>query len=151
MNALDRIFVNVGGRSKAARLLGGLATAVLLTGCIGDPIASAKVDPSSPIAPEVAKLATQNQDYPSFGEIPTKPTDVRPAKVYGDRARALDVARAQLDQATAPNTWTLNNTTTFASQARTAAGPDLGAPANTDTESFARAARKRATPPPPRQ
>ena len=150
MNAPDRIFVKLGGQPPTARLLGGLAAAALLAGCAGYPIASTRVDPKSPIAAEVAKLSTQNTDYPSFNEIPAIPTDVTPPKVLGDRARALDLAGAQLDQATAPGTWTLDNTSGFASRAHAAAGPDLGAPANTDTEAFARAARKRATPPPPR-
>ncbi|MDB5446036.1 MAG: hypothetical protein JWQ97_1353 [Phenylobacterium sp.] len=151
MNAPDRIYMNARKSYTAARFLGGVAMAALLTGCVSDLIASTKVDPKSPIAPEVAKLATGDKDYPSFNEIPPTPTDVRPARVYGDRARAVDAARVQLDQATAPTTWTLNNTQVFAGRARSAAGPDLGAATSSDTESFANSVRKRATPPPPAQ
>jgi hypothetical protein len=151
MNALDRIFVNVFGRTKAAWILGGLAAASLLAGCAVGRIANTKMDPNSPVAAEAAKIARADSDYPSFREIPPKPTDVAPPRIYGDRARALEVARIALDRNTAPDTWTLSNTEAFAARARAEAGPDLGAPASTDTESFAREARKRATPPPPRQ
>jgi hypothetical protein len=149
MNASRRIFVNAGVRSAAARLLGGAAIATLLSGC--GHIASTKVDPSSPIAPEVAKLATQDTDYPSFRELPARPTDLRPPRIYGERAAQLEQARDQLAAATAPNTWTLNNSETFAARARSDAGPDLPPATATNSEGFAAEARKRATPPPPRR
>ena len=149
MNALDRKMMNVGEGSTAARILGVAAAAALLAGCMSTPIASTKVDPASPIAPEVAKLATADKDFPNFNEIPPKPTDLRPPRIYGERARALETARDEMDAATAPNTWTLRETGAFESRAQADAGPDLGAPTNTDTEAFADALRKRATPPPP--
>jgi hypothetical protein len=148
MNALDRNFMNAGKITVVARLLGVASVAALVCGC-ASPIASAKVDPSSPVAADVAKLATADRDYPKFSEIPPKPTDVRPARVYGERAQAVTAAGAKLDAATGPGAWTLNATTSFAARARADAGPELGAPANTDTEAFANSVRKRATPPPP--
>jgi len=149
MNALDRIFMNAAKSAKGARILGGLLGVALLSGCVGDPIASAKIDPNSPVAGDVAKLTSGDKDYPSFTEIPPAPTDVRPVRMYGERAAALEAARDQLDQATAPNTWTLGATSAFAARARSDAGPDYSAPSATDTEAFATAVRKRATPPPP--
>lgn len=149
MNALDRKFMNAGKSMNAARFLGVAAAAALLSGCIGNPIASAKVDPKSPIAAEVAKLSRQDRDYPSFSEIPPKPTDLRPLQVYGERANKVLAARNQLQAATAENTWSLNNTTAFAARARRDAGPDVGPPTAAETEAFANAVRKRATPPPP--
>jgi hypothetical protein len=149
MNALDRKFMNAAKSAKAARFLGVAVSAALLHGCAGFPVASAKVDPSSPIAPEVSKLASADRDYPSFSEIPAKPTDVRPPAIYGQRAREVQTAGAQLDAATTPNTWTLGNTGRFQARAQADAGPALGPPSAADTEAFANAARKRATPPPP--
>ena len=149
MNALDRKMMNAGEGSRAARFLGVAIASVLLAGCLGDQIASAKVDPASPIAAEVAKVATADKDFPNFNEIPPKPTNLRPVRIYGERARALEAARDEVDAATAPETWTLRETGAFESRARADAGPDLGAPANTDTEAFANTIRKRATPPPP--
>jgi hypothetical protein len=150
MNAPDRKFLNLGTCAAAARILGGVAAAGLLAGCM-DPIAGTRIDPASPVAAEVARISRSDQDYPSFREIPPKPNDVPPPHIYEARARALVVARDQLALATAPETWTLNNTETFLAKARRDVGPDLGPPENTDTESFAAASRKRATPPPPRR
>ncbi|RAK61219.1 hypothetical protein DJ021_16115 [Phenylobacterium hankyongense] len=133
----------------AARLLACVGAAAFTSGCIGNPLAEAKIDPASPVAGEVAKLAHSNSDYPSFSEIPAKPTDLRPARMYGQAARDVDQARVQIEQATAPGTWTLNNTETFAAAARAAAGPDVAPASAADTEAFANTLRKRATPPPP--
>ena len=149
MNALDRKFMNAAKSSKAARYLGVASAAALLSACVGDPIASAKVDPSSPIAAEVAKISSSDKDYPRFSEIPPAPKDLRPPRIYGQRANELVNQGAQLEAATAPNTWTLGNTAGFAAGARRAAGPELAPPAAADTEAFAAAIRKRATPPPP--
>lgn len=150
MNALDRKFMNVGKSMMAARFLGVAAVAALLSGCVTNPVASAKVDPNSPIAAEVAKLTKNDRDYPTFSEIPPAPTDLRPVQVYGQRAQTVVAARDRLQAATAPNTWALTgNTTAFAAGARRAAGPDLGPSTAADTEAFANAVRKRATPPPP--
>lgn len=148
MNAPDRNFMNAGKCTKGACILGVAVAAALLSGC-ASPIASVKVDPNSPIAPEVAKLASADKDYPSFNEIPLKPTDLRPVKIYGQRADELLLARAQLDAATTPDKWTLNGTTNFAARAQADAGPALPPPTNSDTEAFANSIRKRATPPPP--
>jgi hypothetical protein len=148
MNALDRKIMNAAKSSKGAWFLGAAGAAALLTGC-ATPVASVKVDPNSPIAPEVAKLASADKDYPTFNEIPTKPADLQPPRVYGDRARAVVAARDRLNAATAPNTWTLNATQSFQARAQTDAGPAFTPPASSDTEAFANAVRKRATPPPP--
>jgi hypothetical protein len=148
MNALDRNFVTGLKGLAGARFLGVAVTAAVLSGCAGGPIASVKVDPGSPVAPEVAKMARAASAYPKFSDIPPEPTEVRPPQVYGERARVLVDARDQLAAATAPNTWTLGNTQSFLSGARTEAGPDLP-PANSDTAAFANTVRKRATQPPP--
>jgi len=148
MIALDRKIMNAAKNVKGAWYLGAAVAAALLAGC-ANPIASVKVDPSSPIAPEVAKLASADKDYPRFSEIPAKPTDLQPPRIYGDRARELVAARDRLEVATAPNTWTLNATTNFQARAQADAGPAYTAPAGSDTEAFANAVRKRATPPPP--
>lgn len=148
MNALDRKNMNAAKTSKGACCFGAAVSAALLTSC-ASPVASVKVDPKSPIASEVAKLASADKDYPTFNEIPAKPADLQAPRIYGDRARQLVAARDQLDAATAPNTWTLNATANFQARAQTDAGPALPAPTNSDTEAFANAVRKRATPPPP--
>lgn len=147
MNALDRKIMNAVKSSRGAWFLGAAVAAALLAGC-ASPVASVKVDPNSPIAPEVAKLASADKDYPSFNEIPPKPTGLLPARVYGERAREVVAARDQLIAATQPSTWTLNSTSTFQARAQADAGPAF-TPSAADTEAFANAVRKRATPPPP--
>lgn len=148
MNALHRIFVNRGQRPAAAQVFGAAAAAVVLSGCAMDRVASVKVDPTSPVAVEVAKMARGADSYPKFSDIPPEPADVRAPRVYGERAAQLLAERDKLDAATAPNTWTLSNTESFLDRTRAQAGPNYVAP-DGSTESFANTIRRRATPPPP--
>lgn len=149
MNAPVRLFVNARRSGTAARLLACAGAAALLGGCVGNPFKEAKVDPRSPVAAEVAKAARANTDYPSFSEIPAKPNDVRPLRMFGQAAREIELAGALLERETAPETWTLSNTEDFAAGARAAAGPELAPADPRDTEAFASELRDRATPPPP--
>jgi hypothetical protein len=149
MNASVRLFVNAHRSPTAARLVACAGLAALLGGCVGNPFKEAKVDPASPVAAEVAKVARANRDYPTFSEIPPKPTDVRPVRMFGQAAKDIEVAGAKLERETAPETWTLSNTEGFAAGARTAAGPELPPAEQRDTEAFANELRARATPPPP--
>jgi len=148
MNARRGHFVKA-YRALGLKLLGSAAACALLSACVGNPFEDAKVDPRSPIAAEVPKLVKADAPYPTFAAVPPKPTDVPPPRQIGVAVRAVDQAAAQLEKATADNTWTLQNTDTFATEARTAAGPDLGAPQTADTKALVAAQRKRATPPPP--
>jgi hypothetical protein len=150
MSDSARLFVNACRLGRASRLLAAAASAALVSGCISNPFADAKVDPASPVAAEVAKAGRMNADYPTFNEIPPTPKDLRPVRMYGQAANDLQRAADQLAQATAPGTWTLTgDTEAFAGAARTQAGPELP-PANpADTEAYVKELRKRATPPPP--
>jgi hypothetical protein len=144
-----RLFSNAVSSSAAARILGVAALGALVAACVSNPFEDAQVDPASPVAAEVAKAARHNTDFPSFAEIPAVPTDVRPVRMFGDAKRDVELARAELERATAPSTWTLQDTEAFAASARRAAGPELP-PANPrDTEAYADELRRRATPPPP--
>jgi hypothetical protein len=149
MNASVRLFVNVRAARLAPRLVACAGFAALLSGCIGNPLKEAKVDPASPVAAEVARVATLNKDYPSFREVPPKPKDVRPVRMFGQAARDVQAAGAKLDKQTGPETWTLDATEAFAARARAAAGPDIAPADPRDTEAFANELRQRATPPPP--
>lgn len=133
----------------ALRLTGGAGACALLAGCVGNPFADAQVDPHSPVAAEVAKVASVNRAYPKFTDIPALPKDVRPPAQYGQAARTVEQAAADLEAATAPDTWSLTGTDAFAAQARAAAGSEAAPTAADDTGAFANSARARATPPPP--
>lgn len=125
-----------------------VAAGLTLSGCAsGD----TKIDPSSPVAAEVARLTHGSKArMPKFSDIPNPPSDIRPLPRYGKAAAEVQAAGEALIAATAPGTWTLSGTDDFAAKARADAGPELP-PANPgDAEAFARALRERATPPPPR-
>ena len=149
MKAPVRLFANAPSGLSAARVLACTAACAVLAGCIGNPFDAAKVDPKSPIAKDVAAATRTERSYPSFTDIPPVPKDVRPKAQYGVQAAAVETTAAALDAATAPGTWTLQKSDTFANTARQAAGPDLPPVDPAVTEAFAKDLRKRATPPPP--
>lgn len=121
----------------------------LLTACAGDVFSDTTVDPSSPVAAEVSRVSKLGDDYPSFREIPAAPKDLRPKRLYGEAAAEVKQAQAALDRDTAPGTWTLQSTDSFAAGARRAAGSDDAPAAARGSEAFAEELRQRATPPPP--
>lgn len=135
--------------SPVIRLAAGAGACALLASCAANPFENAKVDPASPIAGEVARLANTPASYPSFASIPPIPKDVPAPRQFGRAAQSVTQARDQLEAATAPGTWSLNGTEDFAAAARAKAGAEA-APAKTgEADSFADTQRKRATPPPP--
>jgi hypothetical protein len=147
MNAPHRLFVIT---RPAARLAGALA-GLGLVGCASNPLATAPLDPNSPVAGEVAALAHQNAAYPTFAAMPAMPTDQRPLKSWGKSAEQIAAAGRDLERQTADSTWTLTGTESFAASALREAGPAPTGPESTtaETEAYARDLRKRATPPPP--
>jgi len=147
MNASRPLFPTVRRMTVA---LATTAGAALLSGCVGNPFADAKIDPASPVAGEVARVTRQGGKLPTFASIPNPPTDVRPVAQYGQDAKGVLAAGDALTAATAPGTWTLQGTDDFADKARKDAGPQIEPPKPGDAEAFAKALRERATPPPPR-
>jgi hypothetical protein len=149
MHIRSSLFVNVPRGHSAAKLLAVAAACGLTSACVGNPFKDARVDPRSPIAAEVATNVRPNAAYPTFRSIPPIPKDVRPHRQYGVQAGQTEKQAADLKAATADNTWTLNNSETFAAQARADAGPELPPGQTADTEAFAKGQKARATPPPP--
>jgi hypothetical protein len=149
MHVRSSLFVNARQSRLAATLLAAVAVCALTSACVGNPFKDAKVDPRSPIAPEVAKSVRADAAYPTFRSIPPKPKDLPPVKQFGVLAAHMETEAAAIVAATAPDTWVLNGTDTFAAQARTDAGPVLPPADPTDTAAFARDSKARATPPPP--
>jgi hypothetical protein len=136
----------------AARLAATAAACALTAGCISNPFVDAQVDPRSPIAKEVATSVKPDAPYPSVTAIPARPKDVRPVRQYGVAAQQVDKAADQLVAQTADDKFTLQDTSTFTAEAQAAAGPEAQpgqAQQPAETEAFAAAMRKRATPPPP--
>lgn len=116
------------------------------------PFSTAKVDPSSPIAARATAAAKAKGERRKFSDIPAIPTDLPTA----DQVRAAVVQQQRagdaLTTATAPGTWELKDSETYAAKARRDAKPPaFEAPTDADraaTEAFARDARGRASAPP---
>jgi len=135
-----------------AKLASAAALCALTAGCVANPFVDAQVDPRSPIAKEVAASVKPDAPYPSFAAIPARPKDVRPVRQFGVAAAQVDTAAAQLAAETTDDKFSLQNTDMFAAEAEKAAGPAASpnqAQQAAETEAFAAALRKRATPPPP--
>lgn len=134
----------------AARIATLAGAGLIAAGCSSVPFTDAKVDPNSAVAAEVAKMTRQDSEFPAFAGIPPKPKDLRPVAQYGADARQVMAAGEAVVAATAPSTWTLQDTEAFAGRGREQAGPQIEPPKPGDAEAFARELRERATPPPPR-
>jgi hypothetical protein len=148
MTSRSSPFVNACRSGTAARVAVSLGACALLSACI-HPFRDAKVDPRSPIAPEVAKTVRPGAPFPTFVNFPKAPSDVRPHKQYGKAAAQVELEGAALVAATADATWTLGDTAAFAAKAQADAGPELPPNQPGDTEAFAKDQKARATPPPP--
>ena len=149
MKAPARLLQNLPRSRHVAGLLAAAGACALLSGCVGNPFDDARVDPKSPIAAEAQAAANTRRPFPRFTDIPPVPKDVRPRAQYGDEAAQVEATRDALFAATAPDTWTLNHSDSFADTARQAAGPEAAPNDPAATAAFAADLRKRATPPPP--
>lgn len=142
MNGETRKIVCVG-------LILGFAAGV--TAC-ASPFSSSKVDPSSPVAAAATAAAKTNGPRRKFSDIPAIPKDVPTDAQIRANVVQQQSAGAALTKATAPNTWELKDSESYAAKARRDANPPaLAAPTEADranTEAFARAARGRASAPP---
>ena len=147
MNALRPLFPI---RSRCLVLIAATGAGVLLSGCMNSPFADTAVDPTSPVAAEVARMSRQEAKLPGFDAIPKGPTDLRSAARYGRDSESLTAAGEAVRVATEPQTWTLQGTDAFAEKARRDAGPQIEPPNPGDAEAYAKALRNRATPPAPR-
>jgi hypothetical protein len=130
-------------------LIVGFAAGV--SACVG-PFKTAKVDPTSPIAAQAAAAANIKGERRKFSDIPTIPTDVPNASQVRAAVAQQQAAGEALTQATAPGTWELKDTESYADKARRdAKASAIQAPTDADraaTDAFARAARGRASAPP---
>ena len=150
MNAPLRLFAKLSADPAREGVAACVMLAALLSGCAGSPFAEAPVDPASPVAEDISRMAKAARQDPTFASIPPVPHEERKLADWGRAADQLEIAGAKLERETAPNTWTLTGTEGFAARARSQAGPDLDTSVSTTTasEAFAKELRERATPPP---
>jgi hypothetical protein len=153
MNDETGKIVRLGVLFRSAALMVAL---VGLSGCASrfSPFTPPPADPASPVAAaaNAAAKSSKRADRPSFMDIPAIPTDIRTPVQFKKAVGAEKLAADKLMRDTAPATWTLSNTETYAAKARAVAKvPPSDIPTDADraaTEAFAKAARERATAPP---
>lgn len=120
MNASLRLFVTNRLTRRALRVgvaLGCLSAAAGVAGCASGPFAPASLDKASAASAEISTLASAAKTYPTFADIPPPPADVRPDRAWGKAAAEVEGDGAALAAATAPSTWTLSATDSFAARA----------------------------------
>jgi hypothetical protein len=150
MNGVARTF----WRTTRLALLAGAATG--LTACarlpVMEPGPTAGIDPRSRVAAEVARAARTPGPWPTFAGIPEIPDDVRGSAAWRAAVADQEAEGVFTSRDAAEDTWSLTATEVFEARAREEANP-LGLQPPTDaemaeSEAYARALRKRATPPP---
>jgi hypothetical protein len=149
MNADARTFCET---FRLALLLG---VAGGLTACASLPLepgSNVAVDPRSPAAAEVTEALKTPGPWPTFAGIPQISEDVRNSASWRAAIEDQEADGVYTSRMAAEGAWSLTATEAFEAEARAEANA-LGLHAPTDaemaeSEAYARALRKRATPPP---
>lgn len=149
MNADARTFCETFRLALLAGVAGGLTACASLP---LEPGSNVAVDPRSPAAAEVAAALKTPGPWPTFAGIPQIPEDVRSSTSWRAAIEDQEADGLYTSRMAAEDTWSLTATEAFEAGARAEANP-LGLHAPTDaemaeSEAYARALRKRATPPP---
>lgn len=150
MNGDARTFWQTLRLALLASAAGGLTACAALPSL--EPGVGAGVDPKSAAAAEVAAVLDNPGPWPTFAGIPQVPADVRDSAAWRAAVEDQEAEGLYTSRNGAEDTWSLTATEAFEAEARAAANP-LGLHAPTDaemaeSEAYARALRKRATPPP---
>ena len=120
------------------------AVALAANGC-------AQPGPPAPgLAPDIVAAAQHPRGFPSFCSIPAIPGDVRDAGAWKTAVVDTRLSGARLQRQTDASTWTLEQTESFAAEARREAAPPppMTSPSDADAEAFTQQLKARATPPP---
>jgi hypothetical protein len=137
-----------------------LAAALTLVGAgLAAPAAAQPTLAPPPVHPNPVTLhaiaeASESAPYPTFGQIPPLPADVRSLGAWRASVLSIKAEGAQLTEMAAAEPWTLGDTEGWADQERAQAAPPppITQPSTeADTEAFAAAMRARAMPPPRRR
>lgn len=147
--------LNDGGGLRPARLGVALAAVLSLGACAdltrvvqGSDYA---VNPESPVAPAVVAASNANPPYPRLDKVPPVPTDIRPAAAYKDAVIQEIEARRAMKRLAAALETPPPDTGAFVASANAVLNAGKIEPVAADqaaqSEAFAEAARKAATPP----
>lgn len=142
-------------RNGRLALLAGAA--MTLTACAGfeqfEPGAGVAIDAQSPAAAAVQAEAAKPRAWPTFADIPPPPADVRDAAGWREAVVDQEAEGTYTARNAAEDTWSLTATESFAARAKAEVDAvSVHAPTDAEiaeSEAYARALRKRATPPPP--
>lgn len=150
MNGATRTFWQTFRLSLLAGAAGGLTACADLPKL--EPGVDARIDPRSPAAAEVSAAIRNPGPWPAFADIPQIPEDVRDSAAWRAAIEGQEAEGLQTRRDSAENTWSLTATEAFEAEARQQANAEgLHAPTDAEmaeSEAYARALRKRATPPP---
>lgn len=140
------------GETRKIVRLGLIVSLAAGASACANPFKTAPVDPSSPVAAAATAAAKVKGPRRKLSEIPAIPSDIPTAAQVRAAVAQQQIAGDALTRATAPSTWELKDTETYAAKARRDVQPPaFEAPTEADranTEAFARAARGRASAPP---
>ncbi|HEY5289730.1 MAG TPA: hypothetical protein VIJ59_06825 [Caulobacteraceae bacterium] len=128
----------------------GRYIAIVTIGAAGSAWAAAPTcaPPSPALNPEFA-VPAQGLAFPSFCSIPPAPKHVRSAQAFRSAVVTTRLAGAAVVNQSAPDTFSLGDTTGFVGDARREALPPapMTSPSEGDTEAFVAKSKARATPP----
>ena len=136
----------------AAIVLAGAA----LSACVSlprNPYGPLPIDLTSPVSADIRSVNLKGAAYPSFLQVPSQPTDVRPISAWNRNMFAVLAERRQSEALVVVSPQILYGAEAFAQQGRAEVAPALTADeaaALTDRSvAFAATGRARATPPSP--
>lgn len=144
-------------RLSLATIILSATASVGLAGCAdlarASRLAPAGIAERSPIAAQVREASARRYAYPSFRDVPAKPTDVRAAPQWKKAVVGSVEDRRDLKRWTAANPAMTSDTEGFATASRAAIPPavlrPLDAAVAESTEAYAARMRKAASAPPP--
>jgi hypothetical protein len=114
--------------------------------------AGAGANSSAPLPDDIAGQPAKPRRFPTFCQIPARPRNVRTGKAFKEAVVAIRLSGVRLAVETAPGTFSLEHTDSFASAARAEAAPPppITQPDDEQTQAFINKARALAHPPGPR-
>lgn len=147
---------------KATRGLPAAQAVVLALGCASlcacvslprNPYGPLPIDPASPVSADIRSISVKGSAFPSFLQIPSQPTDVRPISAWNRDIFDMLAERRQSQALSIAFPQILYGAEAFAQDGRSEVAPALSpaeAAALADrSAAFAQAGRARATPPSP--
>ena len=144
--------------ARPAGLAVVLTAAALLSGCVslpGNIFTPPPPDVASPLAEDIRKLDVQDAAYPSWLQVPSQPTDVRPGSAWTRNIYNTLRLRREIQAIVVVYPQSLYGAQAFAQESRAYVVPPVPpaqAAAQADqTAAFAKTGRARAKPPSPVQ